>query len=48
MLRANLFHTLGGKRGFAHAQPVKPGRCAMHSEMPITAAADNGDRSRNA
>jgi hypothetical protein len=34
--------------GFSRAQPVKRGRCATHSEMPITAAEDSGDRSRNA
>ncbi len=33
-----------GERGW----PIKPGRCATHSEMPTTAVADSGDRSRSA
>jgi hypothetical protein len=42
------FHILGGERSLARALPIKPGRCATHSEMPTAAVADSGDRSRNA
>jgi hypothetical protein len=35
-------------RGERDIGPIKPGRCATHSEMPTAAVAGSGDRSRNA